>query len=82
LDHREFDRATLDALNMYDPWESLNRRGYHFNYRFDEWMFLPVARRSEYVTQHFVRRGLSKFSDNLGDVPNLLNRLAQLKGKP
>ena len=35
LDQREFERATLSALNVYDPWESWNRRVYHFNYRFD-----------------------------------------------
>ncbi|MGC2917668.1 MlaA family lipoprotein, partial [Pseudomonas aeruginosa] len=44
LDQRVFERATLDALNMYDPWETWNRRGFHFNYRFDEWVFLPVVR--------------------------------------
>ncbi|MCR3837114.1 MlaA family lipoprotein, partial [Pseudomonas aeruginosa] len=69
LDQREFERATLDALNMYDPWESWNRRVYHFNYRFDEWVFLPVVRGYEYVTPHFVRSGVSNFFDNLGDVP-------------
>ncbi len=36
---------------MYDPWESWNRRVYHFNYRFDEWVFLPVVRGYEYVTR-------------------------------
>ena len=60
---------------MYDPWESWNRRVYHFNYRFDEWV-LPVVRGYEYVTPHFVRSGVSNFFDNLGDVPNLLNNLA------
>ena len=44
-------------------------------------MFLPVVRGYEYVTPHFVRSGVSNFFDNLGDVPNLLNNLAQLKGK-
>lgn len=27
LDQREFERATLDALNMYDPWESTGTAG-------------------------------------------------------
>ena len=26
LDQREFERSTLTALNVYDPWESWNRR--------------------------------------------------------
>ena len=46
LDQREFERSTLSALHVYDPWESWNRRVYHFNYRFDEWVFLPVVRAS------------------------------------
>ncbi|UVE19690.1 VacJ family lipoprotein [Pseudomonas sp. LS44] len=81
LDQREFERASLDALHVYDPWESWNRRVYHFNYRFDEWVFLPVVRGYRYVTPHFVRSGVSNFFSNLGDIPNLLNSLLQLKGQ-
>ena len=33
LDQREFERATFQALDVYDPFESMNRRIYHFNYR-------------------------------------------------
>jgi phospholipid-binding lipoprotein MlaA len=81
LNQREFERATLDALRVYDPWESWNRRVYHFNYRFDEWVFLPVVNGYRYVTPGFVRSGVSNFFSNLGDVPNLLNSLLQFKGK-
>lgn len=81
LDQREFERATLDALNVYDPWESWNRRVYHFNYRFDEWVFLPVVHGYEYVTPRFVRTGVSNFFSNLGEVNTLLNSVAQLKAE-
>jgi len=81
LDQREFERATLDALNVYDPFERWNRRIYHFNYRADEWVLLPVVRGYRYITPRFVRTGVGNFFDNLGDVPNLLNSLLQLKGK-
>jgi len=81
LDQREFERATLGALNVYDPWESWNRRVYHFNYRFDEWVFLPVVRGYTYVTPGFVRSGVSNFFSNLGEVPSLLNSLLQFKGQ-
>ncbi|WP_225580763.1 VacJ family lipoprotein [Pseudomonas sp. PDM16] len=81
LDQREFERSTLGALHVYDPWESWNRRVYHFNYRFDEWVFLPVVRGYRYVTPSLVRSGVSNFFGNLGDVPNLLNSLLQFKGK-
>ena len=81
LDQREFERATMNALNVYDPLESINRRIYHFNYRFDQWVFLPVVNGYRYVTPNFVRSGVSNFFDNLGDVPNLLNSLLQFKGQ-
>ncbi|MES2818026.1 MAG: VacJ family lipoprotein [Pseudomonadota bacterium] len=81
LDQREFERSTLNALNVYDPLESWNRRVYHFNYRVDEWVFLPVVRGYKYVTPRFVRSGVSNFFSNLGEIPSLANSLLQLKGK-
>ena len=50
LDQREFERSTLSALNVYDPLEEWNRRVYHFNYRFDQWVFLPVVDGYRYIT--------------------------------
>ena len=81
LDQREFERSTLNALAVYDPLEAWNRRVYHFNYRFDQWVFLPVVNGYRYITPQFVRTGVSNFFSNLGDVPNLLNSLLQFKGK-
>lgn len=81
LDQREFERSTLAALNIYDPLESMNRRIYHFNYRFDQWVFVPVVDGYRYVTPGFVRTGVSNFFNNLGDVPNLFNSVLQLKGE-
>ncbi|WP_397449253.1 VacJ family lipoprotein [Pseudomonas sp. NA-150] len=81
LDQREFERATLNALNVYDPMESWNRRVYHFNYRFDEWVYLPVVDGYKYITPKFLRTGVSNFFSNLGDVSNLVNSLLQFKGK-
>lgn len=79
LDQREFERSTFDALNVYDPFESVNRRIYHFNYRFDQWVFLPTVSGYRYITPHFVRTGVSNFFNNLGDVSSLANSLMQLK---
>ncbi|ROM89327.1 VacJ family lipoprotein [Pseudomonas brassicacearum] len=81
LDQREFERSTLNALSVYDPLESWNRRVYHFNYRFDQWVFLPVVDGYRYVTPSFLRTGVSNFFNNLGDVPNLVNSLLQFKGQ-
>ena len=81
LDQREFERSTLEALDVYDPLESWNRRVYHFNYRFDEWVFLPIVDGYRYITPNIVETGISNFFSNLGDVPNLLNSALQLKGE-
>jgi phospholipid-binding lipoprotein MlaA len=43
-------------------------------------VFLPVVDGYRYVTPSFLRTGVSNFFNNLGDVPNLLNSLLQLKG--
>jgi len=80
LDQREFERATFAALNIHDPWESANRRMYHFNYRLDQWVMLPAVRAYRRVTPQPVRRGVSNFFGNLAEVSTLVNSLAQLKG--
>jgi len=81
LDQHEFERATFEALEVYDPFESVNRRMYHFNYRLDQWVMLPVVSGYRKVTPRVVRSGVSNFFDNLGDVTNLVNSVLQLKGK-
>jgi phospholipid-binding lipoprotein MlaA len=81
LDQREFERSTLAALDVNDPLESWNRRVYHFNHRFDQWVFLPLVHGYTYITPQIVRSGVTNFFNNLGDVPNLLNSLLQLKGE-
>ncbi len=81
LDQREFERASLVALDVYDPLESWNRHVYHFNYRLDEWVLLPVVNGYRWITPRFVRSGVSNFFSNLGDVNNLLNSVLQFKGR-
>ena len=81
LDQREFERATFKALDVYDPFESFNRRMYHFNYRLDQWVMLPVVRGYVYVTPRLVRTGVSNFFSNLGELPTLANSVLQLKGE-
>jgi phospholipid-binding lipoprotein MlaA len=81
LDQREFERATFRALDVDDPWESLNRRMYHFNYRLDQWVMLPAVRVYRTATPRLVRRGVSNFFANLGEVSTLVNSLAQFKGE-
>ncbi len=77
----EFERATIDALHISDPLEQWNRRVYHFNYRFDQWVFLPVVKGYTKVTPSFARKGVSNFFSNLGEIPTLANSILQLKGQ-
>lgn len=81
LDQQEFERASNDALQVYDPLESWNRRLYHFNYRFDQWVFLPVVDGYRYVTPDLVETGVHNFFSNLDEIPTLANSLLQLKGQ-
>ncbi|CAE6903797.1 MAG: VacJ family lipoprotein [Pseudomonadota bacterium] len=81
LDQQEFERASSDALRVYDPLEPWNRRVYHFNYRFDQWVFLPVVKGYRYVTPNLVQSGVHNFFSNLGEIPTLANSLLQLKGQ-
>lgn len=81
LDQTVFENATFQALEVYDPFEPVNRRIYQFNYQLDQWVLLPVVRGYQRVTPRLVRNGVSNFFDNLGDVPNLVNSALQLKGE-
>lgn len=80
-DADNFEKASLKALDVPDPWESMNRRLYHFNQRLDEKLLLPVLKGYQFVVPKLVRTGVSNFFSNLGDVTNLANSLLQLKGK-
>lgn len=81
LDQQEFERASSDALQVYDPLEPWNRRVYHFNYRFDQWVFLPLVEGYQYVTPNLLQTGVHNFFSNLGEIPSLANSLLQLKGE-
>lgn len=76
-----FEKATLDALAVPDPWESVNRRLYHFNQRVDEKVLLPVVRGYRFFLPDPLRAGVSNFFSNLSDVTHLANSMLQLKGK-
>lgn len=81
LDQQEFERATYQALQIYDPFEPFNRTIYAFNYRFDQWVFLPVVSGYRYVTPELVQSGVRNFYSNLLEVPTLVNSALQLKAE-
>lgn len=81
LEQYQFERATLDALQVSDPLELLNRRIYHFNYRFDQYVFLPTVKIYRTMTPRPLRSGISNVYSNLKEIPTIANSLLQLKGK-
>ena len=85
IDDREdlaiFEQSSLAALDIFDPFEFWNRRVYHFNQRFDESVFQPVLKGYRFVLPKPVRRSISDFFGNLGDVNSLANSLLQFKLK-
>lgn len=81
LEQYQFERATLGALQVSDPFEQLNRRIYHFNYRFDQYVFLPTVQAYRKITPRPLRSGISNAYANLKEVPTIANSLLQLKGK-
>ncbi len=77
----EFERSSLRALDVHDPFEVINRRTYRFNARFDEYIYLPVLDGYRKVTPQPVRRGISNVFSNFADVPNLANSALQGQGE-
>lgn len=76
-----FERSSLVALAVNDPWEAMNRRIYHFNQRADEYVLLPLVRGYRFALPSFVRTGVHNVFNNLGDISNLLNSLLQAKAQ-
>lgn len=65
--------AAPPLLEVYDPWERMNRSIYRFNARFDEAVFLPVASGYRRLVPRVLRTGIGNFFSNLGEVDNIVN---------
>lgn len=69
------------VMDVYDPWEPMNRNLYSFNAGFDEYVFLPVTRGYETVLPSPVRTGVHNFINNTTELRNLVNAILQGKMK-
>jgi phospholipid-binding lipoprotein MlaA len=67
------------VVDVYDPWEPMNRRIYNFNTHFDRYVFLPVVRGYEFITPDVVEDSVSNFFSNIGEIENFINSALQLK---
>ncbi|WP_293750123.1 VacJ family lipoprotein [Limnohabitans sp. Rim8] len=73
--------ATVKTADARDPWESMNRSVYQFNDVVDTAAIKPAAELYAKVLPGFVRKGVSNFFGNLGDVWSMANSALQLKGQ-
>lgn len=69
------------VMDAYDPFESFNRGVYIFNYKFDQYIFMPIVNTYEFITPDVVETGVSNFFSNLDEINNLTNSLLQFKVK-
>jgi phospholipid-binding lipoprotein MlaA len=73
--------ATVQTADARDPWESMSRSVYQFNDVVDNVAIKPAAKLYVKVMPGFVRKGVSNFLGNLGDVWSMANSALQLKGQ-
>ncbi len=63
-----------------DPWKKINQVTHRFNDTADRYVLKPIAKGYVKIAPRPIRRGISNFFGNLGDVNNGVNKL--LQGKP
>jgi phospholipid-binding lipoprotein MlaA len=64
-----------------DPWEGFNRSMYHFNAKFDRYVYLPVVGVYEEVLPDSIQQGVSNIFNNLKEIPIFVNSVLQGKAK-
>ena len=69
--------AAVQAQEVSDPLEPLNRAVFSFNLQADEWLFEPVARAYRFVAPQPVRQSVSNFLANLRSPVVFANDLLQ-----
>ena len=67
--------------NPDDPYESINRRIYAFNIKFDSICLKPPAKVYAAVVPAIVRSGVNNFYNNINMLPTIANDILQAKGQ-
>lgn len=70
-----------NPTNPLDPYEHFNRRTFAFNEQIDKIIYKPVAKVYDTVFPWPVKKGVSNFFNNLGEITNFANDLLQLDGR-
>ena len=68
---------SLRFLDIYDPWEPMNRNLYEINATLDKYVMLPATNVYKLVLPAPVRTGVKNFYDNLNELPTAFNSLLQ-----
>ena len=76
-----FAKPGEEAVEEYDPWESLNTKFFEFNRQLDRWILKPVAKGYNYVVPNIVQVGVSNIFYNSRATPRFLNNVFQGKFK-
>ena len=69
------------AIDVYDPWEGMNRNTYIFNANLDRYVMLPVVNVYRDYVPFFLRQGIDNFFSNIGSFNHTVNSALQLNGE-
>ncbi|WP_198263718.1 MlaA family lipoprotein [sulfur-oxidizing endosymbiont of Gigantopelta aegis] len=75
------DENTIHAVDIYDPWEGMNRSIYNFNAQLDDYLLLPVIDGYQRYIPLFLRQGIHNIYRNFSSFNHTVNSGLQLKGK-
>jgi len=78
-------KAAIGPINVYlddiDPLEELNRPIFDFNQSLDQNLIEPIAISYRDNTPEEIKKGVSNFFSNLGEVSTLANQILQFKAE-
>jgi len=68
-------------IDVYDPWEDMNRNMYIFNAHMDDYVLIPVLDAYQKYVPHFLRQGIHNFYSNLTSFEHTVNSGLQLNAE-
>ena len=69
------------AIDIYDPWEGMNRNIYIFNAQLDRYVMVPVVNVYRDYVPFFLRQGVNNFFSNIASFNHTFNSALQLNGE-
>ncbi len=80
FEFEDFDTEdAVYAIDVYDPFEPVNRSIYKFNAVFDRALFIPITELYDFVIPPFVQRRVTSFFSNLTEITTFVNSILQAK---